>query len=278
MATETEIKLRVSPSDMDKLADHPLFNRYRSQDWQSRELLNAYYDTDKGDLTHAQVALRIRRDGEQFIQTLKSKGASVAGLSERNEWDWYIDSDVLVQSHLDDSCWPQSLQKLDKGQLHELFRTDFIRKSVELVWEHRGVATRVEVALDLGKVITVKGEEQICELELELREGQPAALLELAQELAADIALMPCDISKAERGYRLLQADSFDLEVGQTTLVAENHYRVGICDADAGKTGGEPASGRAVPPHWRVETATKLVWPADGNARLVEQCGTSGTA
>lgn len=221
MATETEIKLRVRPSDMDKLADHPLFNRYRSQDWQSRELLNAYYDTDNGDLAHAQVALRIRRDGEQFIQTLKSKGASVAGLSERNEWDWYIDGDVLVQTHLDDSCWPQSLQKLDKSQLHELFRTDFTRKSVELAWEHRGIATRVEVALDQGKVITAKGEEQICELELELREGQPAALLELALELAADIALMPCDISKAERGYRLLQADSFDLDIGQATLAAE---------------------------------------------------------
>lgn len=221
MATETEIKLRVSPSDMDKLADHPLFNRYRSQEWQSRELLNAYYDTQDGDLARAQVALRIRRDGEQFIQTLKSKGASVAGLSERNEWDWYIDSDVLVQSHLDDSCWPQALQKLDKQQLHELFRTDFIRKSVELAWEHRGVPTRVEVALDLGKVLTDKGEEQICELELELREGQPAALLELALELAADVALMPCDISKAERGYRLLQPDSFELVVGQAALTTE---------------------------------------------------------
>lgn len=221
MAIETEIKLRVSPSDMDRLANHPLFNRYRSGEWQSRELLNAYYDTEQGDLARAQVALRVRRDGEQFIQTLKSKGASVAGLSERNEWDWYIDSDVLVQSYLDDSCWPQSLTKLDKGLLHELFRTDFTRKSVELAWEHRGVATKVEVALDVGKVITAKGEEQICELELELREGQVAALLELAQELATDIALMPCDISKAERGYRLLQTDSFELDIGQATLLAD---------------------------------------------------------
>ncbi len=84
MATETEIKLRVSPSDMDKLADHPLFNRYRSQDWQSRELLNAYYDTDNGDLARAQVALRIRRDGEQFIQTLKSKGRCEFGVLRSN--------------------------------------------------------------------------------------------------------------------------------------------------------------------------------------------------
>ena len=220
MATETEIKLRVSPSDMDRLATHPLLERYSSQQWQTRELLNAYYDTDQGDLAAAQVALRIRRDGEQRIQTLKSKGASMAGLSERNEWDWYIDGDSLVMSHLDDSCWPESLRELDKQQLKELFRTDFTRKSIELAWTHDEVPTRLEVALDQGKVCTAAGEEEICELELELREGSPETLLELALQLAADIALMPCDISKAERGYRMLQADSFDLHIRQAELVA----------------------------------------------------------
>ena len=221
MGTETEIKLRVSPSDIDRLAAHPLFERYRSQDWQTRELLNAYYDTDRGDLARAQVALRIRRDGEQFIQTLKSKGASMAGLSERNEWDWYVGDDNLVMSHLDESCWPASLQELDKQQLKELFRTDFTRQSVELAWQAHDVPTRVEVALDQGRVITAQGDEQICELELELREGRPETLLELAMQLAADIALMPCDISKAERGYRLLQADSYDLHICPAGLTAE---------------------------------------------------------
>lgn len=228
MATETEIKLRVSPADMDKLAAHPLLDRYRSRDWQYSELLNAYYDTADGALARAQVALRIRRDGDQLIQTLKSKGASMAGLSERNEWDWYIDNDTLAVEHLDDSCWPQSLQNLDKQQLKELFRTDFTRKSIELAWEHLGMPTRIEVALDQGKVITAKGEEPICELELELREGDAATLLDLAWQLAADIALMPCDISKAERGYRLLQADSFDLQTCPAQLTAEQDIESGF--------------------------------------------------
>src|SRR5690554_8133444 len=117
---------------MDRLVAHPLFERYSSQQWQTRELLNAYYDTRQGDLARAQVALRIRRDGEQFIQTLKSKGASMAGLSERHEWDWYIDSDRLDMDLLGDECWPHSLHQLDKQQLTELFRTDFTRKSTEL--------------------------------------------------------------------------------------------------------------------------------------------------
>ncbi|MNX44982.1 hypothetical protein D3C86_754840 [compost metagenome] len=66
-----------------------------------------------------------------------------------------------------------------------------------------------------------KQKEEICELELELREGEPAALLELAAELAEKLALMPCDISKAERGYRLYDANSYSLSLPAPQLTAE---------------------------------------------------------
>ena len=79
----------------------------------------------------------------------------------------------------------------------------------------------IEAALDLGHVIVGKQKEEICELELELREGEPAALLELAAELAATLALMPCDISKAERGYRLYDANSYSLSLPAPQISAE---------------------------------------------------------
>ena len=59
----------------------------------------------------------MRRDGEQYIQTLKSRGQSVAGLSERNEWDWYLEKNKLDLKKLDDKCWPAALKDLDKKQL-----------------------------------------------------------------------------------------------------------------------------------------------------------------
>ena len=211
MAKETEIKLRVSPESLAALRVHPILTERCVGEWQTRELLNRYYDTADFALANGQVALRIRRDGEQLIQTLKSKGASVAGLSERNEWDWYIESDHLVLNHLDDSCWPESLRELDKEQLKAVFRTDFKRQFAELRWQRGGVETVVEVALDQGLVIAGEQQEDICEIELELREGDPAALLELALELASDVPLMPCDISKAERGYRLFDANSYSV-------------------------------------------------------------------
>ena len=221
MAKETEIKLRVSPESLATLREHPVLMARCVGPWQTRELLNRYYDTDDFALANSQVALRIRRDGEQLIQTLKSKGSSVAGLSERNEWDWPLKSNRLVLSHLNDSCWPESLAQLDKKQLKAVFSTDFKRQFAELRWLREGVETVVEVALDQGLVIADQQQEDICEVELELRAGDPAVLLELALELAADVALMPCDISKAERGYRLFDANSYNVAAEPAHLTVE---------------------------------------------------------
>ncbi|WP_167146197.1 CYTH domain-containing protein [Pseudomonas sp. OTU750018] len=221
MNKETEIKLRVSRETLAALRDHPLLKKRNKSGWEQRELFNQYFDTPERDLAAAKVALRVRRDGEQFIQTLKTRGQSVAGLSERNEWDWNLAKAKLDLKKLDDSCWPAALSDLDKKQLMPIFTTDFIREKAEIAWGRGKAKVVIEAALDLGKVIAGEGEEEICELELELRQGEPEALLELAAELAADLALMPCDISKAERGYRLFDAGSYSLNLPAPSLTAQ---------------------------------------------------------
>ena len=221
MNKETEIKLRVSRETLAALRDHPLLKKRNKSGWEQRELFNQYFDTPERDLAAAKVALRVRRDGEQFIQTLKTRGQSVAGLSERNEWDWNLAKSKLDLKKLDDSCWPAALAELDKKQLVPIFTTDFIREKAEIAWGRGKAKVVIEAALDLGKVIAGEGEEEICELELELRQGEPEALLELAAELAADLALMPCDISKAERGYRLFDAGSYCLNLPAPSLSAD---------------------------------------------------------
>lgn len=213
MVKETEIKLRVSPQALAALREHPLLNERLAGEWHTGTLYNQYYDTADRELAAARVALRVRRDGEQFIQTLKSKGQSVAGLSERNEWDWPVGTAALDLTLLDDSCWPSSLAGLDKLLLQPIFTTDFQRTKALLHWQRNDEMVEVEVALDQGQVLADGRAEPICELELELRSGPAAALLELAVTLAADVALMPCDISKAERGYRLYDPASYDLQL-----------------------------------------------------------------
>ena len=221
MQKETEIKLRVSRETLTALRDHPLLKKRNKGGWEQRELLNQYFDTPERDLAKARIALRIRRDGDQFIQTLKTRGQSVAGLSERNEYDWYLTKAKLDVKKLDDSCWPASLAELDKKTLQVIFTTDFVRERAEIAWGRGKSKVVVEAALDFGTVVAGKQKEEICELELELRQGEPQALLELAAELAADLPLMPCDISKAERGYRLFDANSYSLSLPHPDLTPE---------------------------------------------------------
>ncbi len=225
MAKETEIKLRTTPETLQALRTHPLLEVRRQGEWQSGPLLNQYFDTPARDLAGARVALRLRRDGEQVIQTLKSRGQSVSGLSERNEWDWYPAKAELDVSLLDDSCWPQALADLDKSLLQPVFTTDFQRTKALLRWEREADGLveiiEVEAALDHGKVVAQDQEEVICELELEIRQGPAVALLELALALAGDVPLMPCDISKAERGYRLFDPASYDLRLQSPGWTAE---------------------------------------------------------
>lgn len=219
---ETEIKLRASRATLAALRQHPLLSPSEDGAWQRGDLFNQYYDSANRDLARARVALRVRRDGEHYIQTLKTRGQSVAGLSERNEWDWSLETPQLDTQKLDDQCWPASLATLDRHSLQPLFSTDFTREKALIRWEQAGQHILVEAALDLGNVIAGERSEEICELELELREGEPALLLALAIQLATDLPLMPCDISKAERGYRLFDAASYSVAVPPASLSPES--------------------------------------------------------
>lgn len=232
MFKETEIKLRISAETLSALREHPLVIERQQTQWQSKALVNQYFDTPEQALAQARVALRLRRDGEQVIQTLKTRGNSVAGLSERNEWDWYLEQMQLDTAVLQGECWPEALANCDRSRLSPLFTTDFTRQHCLLAWQREGQQVVVDMALDQGAVKTASGEEAILELELELREGHADALLELASALAVDLPLIPCDISKAERGYRLLAGDSSrprlqHLQLGHETPVDEVIRQVG---------------------------------------------------
>ena len=228
MAIETEIKLRISQSTLALLQQSKLLKPLEDYQWRKLELENTYFDSPDFDLANAKVALRIRKDGDQLIQTLKTKGASVAGLSERNEWDWFIEQPQLDLALLDGDCWPQQLQQMDKTNLSGIFTTNFRRLALELKLANSQPECVIEIALDSGLVKTADASEEICELELELRSGEPQQLLQLALQLAQEYPLMPCDISKAERGYRLLLPNSFDLQVQPAQLHADTNMDTAV--------------------------------------------------
>lgn len=208
MLIETEIKLRIPPELATGITSHPLVTSRLRGGWITTELLNQYYDSDDLALDRADLALRLRRDGDRVIQTLKGRGSSVAGLSVRNEWDWYLDSEALSLSALKQPDLPEALKIIDINRLQPLFRTDFTRTKGALCWQFSGEEVEIEIALDSGTVAagsrSRSRSEPLSELELELRKGPPEALLAFAVGLSETLPLQPWDSAKAERGYRLI--------------------------------------------------------------------------
>ncbi|HBO80359.1 MAG TPA: CYTH domain-containing protein, partial [Cupriavidus sp.] len=84
MGIEIELKLAVPDAALAAVAAWLDAN---GQPRGELTLLNVYLDTPTRDLAQARAALRLRRKGEQWLQTLKTAGHSAAGLAARHEWE-----------------------------------------------------------------------------------------------------------------------------------------------------------------------------------------------
>ncbi len=177
-----------------------------------QRLKNLYFDTPEQHLRRAGAALRLRslrqgRGRARWLQTLKTGDAAGAGgLSQRGEWEASVRSGELDPIVLQGTPWPT----LDPDgqllpQLAPCFETEAVR-TLRLYTADDG--SRIEVVLDIGSVRAGELRAELCELELELLKGRPDALFELAEHITAELAVLPAPLSKAERGWRLLDGTS----------------------------------------------------------------------
>ncbi len=208
---EIELKLCLPADAHSQLSSHPLLRRYQTAELEVQHLFNLYYDTPDQALNRHRVALRIRRQGSRYIQTLKSAGGSHGGLHQRQELEWELEQPQLQLQLLPPGTLPEGV---DTRSLKPAFSTDFQRTLWQLSVPGAKQNTRLELVLDSGWASLGEGKEQhaeadrrqrdpISEIELELRDGDPQVLFQLALELAESIPLRITRISKAARGYRL---------------------------------------------------------------------------
>lgn len=221
MQKEIEIKFCVSCVILEVLQEYLLLKKCNKLGWECCELYNQYYDIFGCELVWVKVVLCMCCDGEQYIQMLKSCGQSVVGLFECNEWDWYLEKNKFDLKKFDDKCWLVVFKDFDKKQFKLIFSIDFVCQCVEIVWGCGKVRVVVEVVFDLGKVVVGDNQEEICELELELCQGDVVVLLELVVELVVDLLLMFCDISKVECGYCLFDLNSYEVDFLVQKLLVE---------------------------------------------------------
>ena len=225
---EIELKLALELNQVD--AFRRLMARRRSQP-SRQELQTYYFDTPELALGDLGMALRLRRSGKRWIQTLKTEGNRTGGLSVRAEYETPVSGHALDLSRLPQQALEQIPQAL-REQLVPVFETRFVR-TAWLLPGQRGA--RIEVALDVGEVCAGGRVLPVCEIELELKAGRSDALFDLALFLAERMPMLPLDASKAERGAMLARDMAHaPVKAGSLTLardmIAEDGFAA-ICAA-----------------------------------------------
>jgi triphosphatase len=202
---EIELKLHVAPSDLARLARHPALVGLQQGTATSTWLYTVYFDTPDLKLARFGVALRVRRQGGQYFQTIKtlSRGGSgdAAAIAVRREWEWRIsgegpDLPLLTLEGVREVVPQEALP-----EIRPMFMTDFQRTTLTL---RPDPLTAIEVALDTGEIRAGTTYRPISEVELELKAGPVTALFDLARELQRIVPLRISSDNKAEAGFALV--------------------------------------------------------------------------
>lgn len=199
--SETELKFELPPlagREFRKLARLAVAEPSRAR------LLALYFDTPGCELAKHGMALRLRRSGRTWKQTLKAGAGGEGGLHSREEWE-YDRPDASIDLSLFAHTPLASLPRSDA--LHEALREIFRVEVDRTTWELEiAPGTRVEVALDQGEVRNANGAEPVSEVEIEILEGAAVDLFAFADHLVETAPLRPSSVTKAQRGYRLARA------------------------------------------------------------------------
>jgi triphosphatase len=203
---EIELKLLIDPAAAAALRRHPLLRAHAAGKPVARQLTSIYFDTPDCHLRQQGIALRVRRIGRGWVQTLKGGGGVSAGLHSRDEWEAPVaraapDLPALIALAGAEAPAARTLAREGLAEiLAPVFATRFRRTAWLLRFDG---GDQVELALDQGAVEQGERGEPISEVELELKHGDPARLFELALQLQGDLGLRIGNESKAQRGYAL---------------------------------------------------------------------------
>jgi inorganic triphosphatase YgiF len=230
MGHEVELKLEAAPHRLERLMRQPWLE---SEDCRSAQQISSYYDTPGNELRKRGYSLRIRSTGETYVQTVKSLDTG-AGFFERGEWEYQVRGPEIDPQKLGHT----PLGRLDTILLKPVIRCEVTRTACRL----RLDGAEIELDIDQGSISAGGIDEPISEIEIELVSGEPAAVVDLARRISAEVPVKLGVLTEAERGFALadgklgkvIKAEPVRIEPGMTvadgfaTIVAAciRHFRL----------------------------------------------------
>jgi len=214
--SEQELKLHVPAA-----ARRAVQNEVRQGNATRVRLHAVYFDTPGRELARARIALRLRQEGRDWVQTLKMPGADAITRVEINHARSGPVLDLSVYAGTDVEAPLAAI----KGELGLRYETD-VQRLLRQVRTRHGT---VELAYDTGVLRAGSLELPISELEFELLSGRPASIFTVARRWQQRHGLVLDARSKSERGDALaslarelaaLDADDPDAQVRRGTAIA----------------------------------------------------------
>jgi hypothetical protein len=232
MAIKTEIKLLLDANAMRRVVRLPGVGAARRGRAKSRNLREVYFDTPAADLMRAGATLRMREERGCWVQTLNLDGCAAGG---PREWEWHLAGPAPDFKALRGTGAARLVRDAKiRKTLVGVFHADFIRTSIAL--ELDGGA-RAELRLDSGEIISGKRRAPICEIEVELLEGDRARLFDFAMGLAETLPVRVSDSSIDARRHAILLGLAAEPVKAQAPALAEGmQVPDAFGESDDGKT------------------------------------------
>jgi len=187
---------------------------------QLTQLAAHYYDTPDQQLAKAGIGLRIRQEGDAWVQTIKAGGDGIAARLEHNavldnkqvqamlDTNTFMpDLNIYQDSPIASALEPFKLTKLAKT-LTRLYVTD-VKRITRLLTDNsdKDSSNQIEMAYDCGAIIHGNDDTQrdsIQEIEFELISGDVDFLFTTAKNWCQRHKLCLSTVTKAERGGLLI--------------------------------------------------------------------------
>lgn len=200
MGKELEFKLAVPDT---RVLETILFDKeiaaVRQRDYALYDMATIYYDTDEKALSAKKWTLRLRQENFDLIATVKTP---VGEDHTRGEWSCPAQSIEAAIDRLVEQGAPRELLVLTAPGVKPLCLARFCRRAAELKFAD---GTVCELAGDVGAVCAGQKESPICEIEVELKEGDAEVAKAFADELCDRFGLKEEPLSKFQRAAALVE-------------------------------------------------------------------------
>ena len=209
---ETELKLKfTSREEIMKLWNAEWFVDILIPNSEKTEFYDTnYFETQDRTLLAHMASVRVRevRDGD-FVHTVKIGGKSRDGLHQRFEWNLEttedkFDADAFSEHAITDGDPSEILEEVLKSisgkELTMICRTSFER-TMSLAGYGDSL---MEICFDTGSLYAKNAQEDLCELEIELKQGDVRDVLALGEEIISQTGAVRDDRGKYVRCLALL--------------------------------------------------------------------------